>query len=267
MWTPVFTVLLVLAMSLVVVRFATVALILTGTSRDLAQFQALSAFTRCGFSTNESEDIVNHPVRRQIVMLLMLLGNAGVVIAIASVLSLFVGNDEETVSFWLRLFVLIAGTAILWIVASSQFVERVMRRFHVWAIRYWTHLDVHDYTGLLRITRDYRVSEMRVRHGYWLQGKSLAELELPREGIIVLGIERDTGGYIGTPRGDTVVVAGDSLIVYGRQESLLDLDHRRAGLVGNMHHVMAVTRQIDVVEQEDGLASEIPEVEGAVEAE
>ena len=253
MWTPVFTVLLVLAMSLVVVRFATVALILTGTSRDLAQFQALSAFTRCGFSTRESEDIVNHPVRRQIIMLLMLLGNAGVVIAIASVLSLFVGTEEESVNFWLRLFVLLAGTAVLWIVASSALVERIMRQSHVWALKRWTHLDVRDYTGLLRVATDYTVSELRVRHGDWLEGRSLAELELPREGIIVLGIERDAGSYVGTPRGDTTVATGDSLILYGRQDSLLDLDTRRAGMLGNMHHVMAVTRQIDVEEQQEDL--------------
>lgn len=256
MWTPVFTVLLVLAMSLVVVRFATVALILTGTSRDLAQFQALSAFTRCGFSTRESEDIVNHPVRRQIIMLLMLLGNAGVVIAIASVLSLFVGTEEETVNFWLRLFVLVAGTAVLWIVASSDFVERVMRTFHVWALKRWTHLDVRDYTGLLRVTRDYTVSELRVRYGDWLEGQSLAELQLPREGVIVLGIERDAGSYVGTPRGETTVAAGDSLILYGRQDSLLDLDTRQAGMLGNMHHVMAVTRQIDVEEQQEDIEPE-----------
>ncbi len=259
MWTPVFTVLLVLGMSLVVVRFATVALILTGISKDLAQFQALSAFTRCGFSTRESEDIVNHPIRRQIVMLLMLLGNAGVVIAIASVLSLFVGNNEETVSFLLRLLVLVAGTAVLWVVASSTFVERVMRQFHIWALKRWTHLDVRDYTGLLRVTRDYAVSELRVRHGDWLEGRTLAELQLPREGIIVLGIERDAGPYVGTPRGDTTVFAGDSLILYGRQDSVLDLDTRRAGMLGNMHHVMAVTRQIDVEEQEEDLEPETTE--------
>ncbi|WP_419193904.1 hypothetical protein [Novipirellula herctigrandis] len=42
-------------------------------SKDLAQFQTLSAFTGAGFTTNESEDIVNHPLRRRIMMYLMLL--------------------------------------------------------------------------------------------------------------------------------------------------------------------------------------------------
>src|SRR4029079_3638578 len=53
----VFTVLIVLTCSLVVVRVATVGLTMTGLSKDLAQFQALSAFTGSGFTTRESEEI------------------------------------------------------------------------------------------------------------------------------------------------------------------------------------------------------------------
>ena len=54
----VFTVLLVLAVSVIIVRIASVGLTLTGISKDLADFQALSAFTRSGFTTDESEQIV-----------------------------------------------------------------------------------------------------------------------------------------------------------------------------------------------------------------
>ena len=93
----VLTVLIVLTISLIVVRVATVSLVMTGISKDLAQFQALSAFTGAGFTTRESEDIVNHPVRRRIVMHLMLMGHAGAVIAVASVLLSFlnVGRTED----------------------------------------------------------------------------------------------------------------------------------------------------------------------------
>ena len=74
----------VLVLSLLVVRVATVALTLTGLSKQLARFQARSAFTGSGFTTTESEKVVHHPVRRRIIMLLMLLGNAGIVTAMSS---------------------------------------------------------------------------------------------------------------------------------------------------------------------------------------
>ena len=60
--------LLVVAISLLVTRVATVMLTATGLSREVARFQARSAFTGAGYTTTESESVVNHPVRRRIVM-------------------------------------------------------------------------------------------------------------------------------------------------------------------------------------------------------
>jgi len=58
-------VLTILALSLVITRVATVALTMTGLSRQVARFQARSALTGTGFTTSEAETVVNHPVRRQ----------------------------------------------------------------------------------------------------------------------------------------------------------------------------------------------------------
>ena len=58
---------------------------------------------------------------------------------------------------------------------------------------------------------------------------------------------------------------GDTLILYGRQETIRDLDTRRAGIEGNMHHVMAVTRQIDVLDEEATSEEEIDEATASPE--
>lgn len=50
--------LIVLLMSLIITRVATVALTLTGMSYSAARFQARSALTGAGFTTNESERVV-----------------------------------------------------------------------------------------------------------------------------------------------------------------------------------------------------------------
>jgi hypothetical protein len=57
----------VLTLSVLVIRTGAVALRLTGLPEEPARFQARSAFTGTGFTTSESEAIVNHPVRRRIV--------------------------------------------------------------------------------------------------------------------------------------------------------------------------------------------------------
>ena len=56
---------IVLTLSLLITRLATAALMLTGVSHQLARLQSLSALTGVGFTTSESESIVNHPVRRR----------------------------------------------------------------------------------------------------------------------------------------------------------------------------------------------------------
>ena len=128
----VFIFLLVLAVSVVVVRIATVGFTLTGVSKDLAQFQAISAFTGSGFTTVESEEIVNHPVRRRIAMYLMLLGHAGMVVAVPSVLFSFLnaGGGYWWNTSWFRLGVFVLGVAILWFVGTANVVERAMWRMN-----------------------------------------------------------------------------------------------------------------------------------------
>jgi hypothetical protein len=70
-------------------RVRAVALELTRLEKSKARFQALSAFTGTGFTTRESEMIVAHPQRRKIITILMVLGNAGIISVIATlVLSL-----------------------------------------------------------------------------------------------------------------------------------------------------------------------------------
>lgn len=89
------TVLCIAIVSMLITRIATVALTLTGLSRDIARFQARSAFSGAGFTTAESELLVTHPVRRRILMLLMFLGNVGLVTLIASLMGSFVGIGQS----------------------------------------------------------------------------------------------------------------------------------------------------------------------------
>lgn len=88
------TLLAVVTISLLVTRIATVALVFTGVSKELARFQARSAFTGCGYSSNENEAMMQHPVRRRIVMILMFAGNVGFVTIIASGITGFVAIEK-----------------------------------------------------------------------------------------------------------------------------------------------------------------------------
>lgn len=256
----VFSLFVVLIVSMMIVRIATVALVQTGLSLQLARFQARSAFTGSGFTTAESEQVVRHPVRRRIIMLLMLLGNAGIVTVISSLFLSFTTTDEGgslTGHTWFRVVVMIVGLATLWVVAHSQWIDRHVTRIVAWALKKWTDLDVRDYAGLLHLTGDYVVAELGVEKDDWLSNRSLAELRLSDEGVLVLGVEKSDGKYIGAPRGQTMLEADDILLLYARQDVLADLDDRRTGASGNWDHVKAVEKQMKLeAEAEEEMQAE-----------
>lgn len=244
------SVLIVLTLSLLINRIATVALTLTGLSRQAASFQARSAFTGVGFTTKEAEQVVSHPVRRRIIMLLMLLGNVGIVTAISSLLLTFVNTVGPT-EWLLRLLILTIGLLILWFLARSKWIDRRISRLIHWALRKWTRLDVRDYNRLLHLSGEYTVTELEVESDDWLANRRLIDLDLKQEGIIVLGIHRANGRYVGAPKGDTKIHPEDTLILYGKLSLLSELDERTADLAGEAAHRRAVDEQKQTLAQQE----------------
>jgi K+/H+ antiporter YhaU regulatory subunit KhtT len=234
--------LVVLTLSILVTRVATVALTHTGLSRASAKFQARSAFTGVGFTTNESEKVVNHPIRRRILMLLMLLGNAGIVTAVSSLIVSFVSTNKTDSLLW-QLILLVSGLVILWSFASSKWVDRHLSKFITRILKRHTTISVQDFARLLHLAGDYQINELNVRRGDWIEGKSIAELGLRQEGIIVLGITRKDGNYLGAPDGDTQITENDVLILYGRAAAMKELDQRETGPAGDKEHRKMVKDQ------------------------
>jgi hypothetical protein len=232
------TLFVVIALSLVVTRVATVALTLTGLSWQAARFQARSAFTGSGFTTAESEAVVGHPVRRRIVMQLMLLGNAGLVSAVGT-LMLSLTGVQSTGQGLVRVAVLLVGLTVLVLLSRSRWVDRWMRRVIERSLRRHTDLDTRDYDELLHLSGEWRVVELKVEPDDWIAHRPLSQLDLPDEGVLVLGITRPGGRYIGAPTGETRLLPDDLVLLYGRSEALDELDGRPRGEHGDLASIEA----------------------------
>jgi hypothetical protein len=115
-----------LSVSIFVVRIAAVAMRLTGLDDASARFQALSAFTGTGFTTNESEMIVNYPVRRRIVSVVMIIGNMGLVGVFATIVASVVQTDGDVSAVMQQLVWLAAGIALLWFLMLNKTADRII---------------------------------------------------------------------------------------------------------------------------------------------
>ncbi|PAU92668.1 potassium transporter TrkA [Aliifodinibius salipaludis] len=234
--------LVIISLSILITRIAATALIQTGISKDAARFQARSAFTGTGFTTNESEHVVNHPVRRKILMILIFLGSAGVISTISSLILSFI-SLERIGYISIEIVVLVVGLIALWFLVQSKWIDRKLSYLINRALNRYTTLEVRDYYSLLHLSDNYRVSEIKVEQQDWLADKTLNDLQLHDEGILVLGIKRSNGEYIGAPRGETKIYNDDTVTLYGRAELLESLDNRQKGQSGDQKHAEAVLEQ------------------------
>ena len=201
-----FSLLIIIALSIIVVRIGAIALELTGLSSEIASFQAQSAFSGVGYTTVESEAIVTHPVRRNIIRVLILLGSAGVTTSIATLVLAFVGQSGKAVAR--RGETLLVGLLIIFLVARSKHIYNMMKVIITGALKRWTTLRVYDYEQLFGLGEGYAIAKVTVKKDNPFSDKPIKDLKSHLEEILILGIyrrvERKTQ-FIGAPHGEVIL--------------------------------------------------------------
>jgi hypothetical protein len=204
--------LLMVLFSFLVVRAGAIALMMTGMEREKAHFQALSAFTRAGFTTREAEMVVNNPKRRRIVTWLIIIGNAGFIAIIVAATSSLVTSSGY--NLLISLGILIIGLYILyrlmklggWTRKWERFIENRLVKTNV--------VEESRTEDLLRFGEGYGLMNVIITPDSPYVGHSLSELNTPESEFLVVGIERGRE-WISHPRAYTKIDNGDRLVVYG----------------------------------------------------
>lgn len=244
------TLLMVLALSLSVTRIGTMILMVTGMSKESAKFQARSAFTGVGFTTSEAEEIMHHPVRRRIVMGLMLAGNLGIASVVSTVILSFVSTSNAT-HWWWNVILLASGIIALLFLGLNKTFEIWFNKRIYSTITKFTQLKVKDYISLLQLKHGYAVTEMLVSSNDWIAGKTILDSALSKEGILILGIQEKDGEYHGAPSADTTINPGDTLLLYSTTDRIKKLDQRRKGEKGEQERKDAVNAHMDSLKKQN----------------
>lgn len=248
---PLISLIVILNLSVLITKIATEALVHTGLSKQAAKFQARSAFTGVGFTTSEAENVVNHPVRRRIILSLMLIGNVGIISAIASLMLTFVDTGQDRQDNIFRIGIISGSMILLWVLSKNKWVERILVKIINRALEKFTSLKIRDYVELLDLKGDYEITVIEVKEGDWMENRTVGNLQLWEEGINLIGIQRDDGTYIGTPQGETKITTHDQLILYGRENTLKNLEKRKQDFTGDQEHKNAVKEQSEEKEKQN----------------
>ena len=212
----------VILVSIIIVRIGGFALQLTGIEPDVARFQALSAFSGTGFTTRETERVVGHKTRRRIVTILMVLGNAGLVTVIATLVASFT-QVTGYAWFFIRLAIVIGGIFGLYRLIlrgrlGQWIVERVGRPLVRRILREAPAVEEILHTG-----KDWVISLVTVSGSSRNVGLSVADLAAEGD-IEILGIDRDDA-HMTRPSQEERIAEGDRLLVYASRKSMRRILH------------------------------------------
>ncbi|MEL7472409.1 MAG: TrkA C-terminal domain-containing protein [Planctomycetota bacterium] len=216
---PVITLGVIALLSWLIVRTGARALALSGLDRDVAMFQATSAFFGVGFTTAEAELVVQHPARRRIVMHLVVVGNIGIAGSFATLTSAMMhANADEN---WLGTLIEFAALAILVLVISKL---KILNSAIDWLIgRSLESAGVVrplDYETVLGLRDGYEVAEVDIDERCPVVGQTLGETRAGSRGMLVLSVTRRGGAFVGAPGPEVRLELGDHLVVYGHGETV-----------------------------------------------
>ncbi|WP_282608833.1 hypothetical protein [Pelagibius sp. Alg239-R121] len=221
------TISVLLACSVAIVRIASVAMRLTGLPDDVARFQSVSALTGAGFTTRESEMIVNYPVRRKILMILMVLGNLGLVSVASTFIVAFVDADQSTDAMVTQSLAIAIAICLTLLVMTNKHLDRLMCHFIGLLLSKVTALGARPYQRTLQIDEGYSVAEHVFRGS---ASVLVGELPIADFNLKLLAVRNGEDYQVKTEGGETELSAGDILVCYGS-----DTAHDRFGLFTRYH--------------------------------
>jgi len=197
-----------------ITEVSAIALKLTGLDIHTSRFQALSALTGTGFTTRETELIMQHKNRRYIIMFLMVVGPIGFIAILSTVL--FTAKRYFALPQMAMLLVL---TLIIFRFTKSKkfmvFLHRLIER----------QLKKRDYPRrivldeVLKLGKECGVAELKIDKNSAYKDKTLDQTGIKNKGFIVLAIERNEE-FITVPKASDKILVEDVLVVFGNISKL-----------------------------------------------
>ncbi len=204
-----------IAAAYVAVLAGGIAFEITGMDRDMARFQALSAFTGTGFTTRASEAIVEHRTRRRIAMVLIVLGYAGAASVIATLIS---SLNMDSMMKSLESVGLLALTGGVTLLVMRRYKDTLLTRIRRSLGRRLGGLEVAQ-ENLFRAGPGIGVARIEIPEGCPLISRPLSELDLRAVQLSVLMLERPDHAFE-VASGTTVLSVGDHVLIFGRLNSI-----------------------------------------------
>lgn len=210
------TFIVLLTIFILIVDFFAVLFSLTGVPIEKARFQVVSLLTSTGFTTRESELIVQHPIRRKLALSLMLFSYGSTVTFISFIVNLIsksLINTKSTVMF-VVFIVLVTIFLKSSLMANIEYiVENIVEHSKI-----WKKLN-SKYLNIITKHKGYGICEVYLNDTSYLIGKSIRNSRLKDKEIQVLSIDKGHT-LINFPSPDYIFEEDDKVTVYGNIKNI-----------------------------------------------
>ncbi len=217
-----------IALSAIIIRIGAIALSITGVPLSQAGFQAMSAYTGTGFTTQESELVLSNPQRRRIIKILIIIGTAGVMTTVATLAGTMVATSQleqilHTPQYlkWLPISpnIIIIALFLVFLYGVYYLLNRpsTSRLFHVvvtnWFLSKEMVMPAH-YEELSVDSSGYGVVQIDIHVENPIVGKTIEQTHLYHKKITILSLIR-RGEVMNYPDKTCRIDSGNQILCYG----------------------------------------------------
>lgn len=215
-------VVLVILILLMIVEILAIALKITGLDMEKARFQVISIITGTGFTTKEAELITQHPTRRQIAEILMLISYVGTATLIGLIMGIVNLMTKEE-GIYNLIVVIVIAILILFLTRNKWVISRIEkyieRQLLIQMERNKKYKTVEE---VLKLNDEFGVAEFVLEENNKLIDVSLENSGLKEKYIQVLNIDRGSH-IIHFPRSKFIFQEGDKVVLYGQLDNIKEL--------------------------------------------
>jgi len=219
---------LVIVLYIVIADVFTILFRLTGMTEEMARLQVISLLTNSGFTTKESEIILETRTRRNLAKVIMIFGYAFSATIVSSIVTAFISLGFSSIAFsytWiLLLFILFM---LFTIVRKIKFVKKKMD----WWIESFCYKHIlkeeNNTIVVLEEYGDVVVATVVLRNvPDCIRNKTLIENEINKKHEIMVLLIKKADGTVERAHADTILMKDDMVMVLGKRRNITKLFKR-----------------------------------------
>lgn len=192
---------------------------LTGLQDYKARFQVISILTGTGYTTKESELIMQHKKRRELAQWTMILGYIG----LATFIPFFMTFIAEFIIDELKIRAIILLGAFLFllitIIRNKRIIMWIDKRIECLLINNKVKNNNKHLWKLISRSHGFGIYNILVDEECKIIGKTLLESKLSEKEIILLNVDRGDD-FFSFPKADFILKEQDNIVIYGKVENI-----------------------------------------------